>query len=235
MIKSALKSVFQALVRRTAPVRFADTTAVEPVSRVFGMDRGQPIDRFYIEAFLASQAHAIHGRGLEIAEVRYLADSPSIRERVVLAADRAAIKPHGADAVIVADLCDAGSLPEAAVDCFVCTQTLNFIYDVPAAVAGACRVLRPGGAFIGTVSGIAQISRYDADRWGDYWRFTEQSLRKLLQSSFDVVTVQPFGNMAAAIALLQGLAVEDLPSRKILEATDCEYPVILGFKAVKSE
>src|SRR4051812_31501991 len=41
-------------------------TRLEPVSRSFGLDRGQPIDRFYIERFLDSKSDLITGRVLEI-------------------------------------------------------------------------------------------------------------------------------------------------------------------------
>jgi SAM-dependent methyltransferase len=234
IVKSVLKPLIQGLVRRAVPVQFADPAALDPVSRFFGIDRGQPIDRAYIAAFLNSQKAVIVGRALEVAEVRYLGQFDGVRERHVLAAEPSAVKPAGADGIAVADLCDPRTLPEAAFDCFVCTQTLNFIFDVPSAVAGAHRLLKPGGAFVGTVSGIAQVSRYDADRWGDYWRFTEQSLRRLLSAAFgNDVLIEPFGNVGAAVALLQGLAVEDLQSPDLLTPVDRDYPVILGFRAIK--
>src|SRR5690349_21130910 len=44
---------------------------VEPVSRNFGFDRGLPIDRFYIEQFLAAEAGAIQGNVLEIEHDLY--------------------------------------------------------------------------------------------------------------------------------------------------------------------
>src|SRR4051812_21510061 len=48
-----------------------DLQCVEPVSRVFGLDRGQPIDRFYIEQFLAGYKEDIRGRVLEIGDATY--------------------------------------------------------------------------------------------------------------------------------------------------------------------
>ena len=37
---------------------------------------------------------------------------------------------------------------------------------------------------LATVPGISQISRYDMDRWGDFWRFTTLSMRRLFEQSF---------------------------------------------------
>lgn len=49
-------------------------------------------------------------------------------------------------------------------DSFVCTQTLNVISDVDGAVRGARIFLSPAARSAGTVAGISQISRYDAER-----------------------------------------------------------------------
>jgi hypothetical protein len=79
--------------------------------------------------------------------------------------------------VIVADLSKPETLPEGKFDCFVCTQTLNFIYDVKGAIAGAHHLLKAKGVFLGTVAGYCtQVSRYDAARWGNYWRLSESTM-----------------------------------------------------------
>ena len=45
--------------------------------------------------------------------------------------------------------------------------------------------------------------------------------------------VSLFGNVFAATAFLQGLAVEDIPSMKLLDALDEDYQVTLGIRATK--
>jgi hypothetical protein len=52
-------------------VRFGSLRRVTPLSREFGYDRGNPIDRYYIERFLARQADDIRGRVLEIGDNSY--------------------------------------------------------------------------------------------------------------------------------------------------------------------
>src|SRR5215210_7162112 len=63
-----LKALWQPQYR--TPV-FGSLRRVTPLSRYFGFDRGLPIDRYYIENFLARQAEDIHGRVLEIGDNSY--------------------------------------------------------------------------------------------------------------------------------------------------------------------
>src|SRR3954471_10412782 len=44
----------------------------EPVSTQFGLDRGRPVDRFYIERFLEQNKELIRGRVLEVQERTYI-------------------------------------------------------------------------------------------------------------------------------------------------------------------
>jgi len=110
-----------------------------------------------------------------------------------------------------------------------------FIYDVRAAISTLHRILKSGGVLLVTVAGVShQISRYDVERWGDYWRFTSLSMRRLLEEVFPPasILVETYGNVMAAMALLQGLAVADLSGTE-LDAHDPDYEVTIGIKAVK--
>jgi SAM-dependent methyltransferase len=215
--------------RRPAPAAIA--AIGEPLSRVFGFDRGTPIDRHYIEAFLDANSDRIRGRVLEVGDNAY--SRRFGRGRIecadVLAFRDAGGRPQGsAKGVVTGDLTDPATLPAGRYDCFVCTQVLNFVYDVAAAVRGAHHVLAPGGTLLVTVAGIGPLSRWDADRWGDFWRFTPQSLEHELRDAFGGdVMVRARGNLATATALLHGLAVEDLKERAKLDVDDPDYPVVI--------
>ena len=201
-----------------------------PVSNVFGFDRGTPIDRYYIDKFLAVNKSKIVGTVLEIAENSYsikFGDKNIVSE--ILHFDNSNPK-----ATIVGDLTKKETLPKDRYDCFICTQTFNFIYDIKEALAGSYYLLKENGTILATVSGISQISRYDMNRWGDFWRFTDKSIKKLFEEvGFSEVEVSIFGNVFAATAFLKGLAVEDIPSMKLLDVLDEDYQVTLGIKAVK--
>lgn len=206
---------------------------LEPVSRLFGFDRGTPIDRYYVEKFLSCNDVRIKGNILEIAESTYSRRFTTDKNAHfhVLTLD----VPPVEDTIIKGDLTDVRNLPEDMIDCFICTSTLNFIYDVKAAIRGCYRLLAPGGYLLVTVSGLTQISQYDMVRWGDYWRFNELSIRKLMEEVFeqDKIEVVSYGNLAAVVAELQGLALEDLESLEILEKVDKDYPLTIGVVAQK--
>lgn len=201
-----------------------------PISPVFGCDRGTPIDRYYIEKFLSENKSRIHGVCCEIAEDAYCKGlGYDIVKQEIFDYDNT--NPH---ATIVGDLTKNESLPTNYLDCFVCTQTFNFIYNIQAAFLGTYQMLKPGGTLLATVAGLSQISRYDMDRWGDYWRFTDLSLKKMAEKAgFRNVQVRIFGNALAATAFVQGIAVEDLANVELLDEHDDNYQVTLGLVAVK--
>lgn len=219
------------LTRRKVRVIFNDLTTNQPVSPIFGLDRGTPIDRYYIENFLRKNAHYIRGRVLEVGDSDYSrrfsggkAESFEVLHAV----------PGNKAATIVGDLTDPATLPENFIDCFICTQTFNFIYDLQKAVNGAHHLLKPGGVLLATVAGISQISRYDMDRWGDYWRFTTASVRKLFAPVFKGgVEIESFGNVLAACAYLQGITVEDLPDKTLLDESAADYQMLISVVARK--
>ncbi len=227
--------MFDEIAKRIAlkfrtPVLFNDLKRTGPVSRSFGFDRGTPVDRHYIDGFLAGKKDLIRGRVLEVAEARYAGrfGSGAVAGIDVLHIE----KKEGA--TITGDLASPETLPQAVADCFICTQTLHCIFDVKAAVLGAHKMLRPGGVILATLPGISQISRYDMDRWGDYWRFTSASAQKLFSPIFKGgLEIEVFGNCLSACAMLQGVAVEDLPDKKALDDVDRDYEVIIGVVARK--
>ncbi|MDR2407565.1 MAG: class I SAM-dependent methyltransferase [Bacteroidales bacterium] len=213
------------------PLVFEDTTHTEPVSRVFGLDRGMPIDRYFIEKFLGDNSQYIRGSVLEIAESTY---SRKFGSRVI-SYEILHYDDSNKKATIIGDLTRLETLPEGIADCFICTQTLNFIFDVGKAIEGSYKLLKDGGCFLCTVSGISQISRYDMERWGDYWRFTDLSIRRLMEAVFDKANVEivTFGNALAATAFLKGLAVDDFPHPEVLDVNDEDYQITIGIRAIK--
>jgi hypothetical protein len=95
--------------------------------------------------------------------------------------------------------------------------------------------LKPGGVLLATVPGISQISQYDMERWGDYWRFTSLSARRLIEEAGSMeVTVRTYGNVLAAIAFLHGLAADELREKE-LNYSDPDYELLIAIRAVKAE
>src|SRR4051812_35005125 len=86
----------------------------QPVSRVFGIDRGNPIDRYYIEKFLLDCAQDIRGSVLEISDDTYTRKYGGSK---VLHSDVLNAVPGNPAATIVADLAVASDqMPSGSFD-----------------------------------------------------------------------------------------------------------------------
>jgi len=217
---------------RLGRVDFGGLRRLTPVSRAFGFDRGLPIDRYYIERFLAAHAEDIRGRVLEIGDDRYTRQFGGSR---VTQSDVLHVVAGNPQATIVADLTRADDVPSESFDCILCTQTLQMIVDVEAALRHLARMLRQGGVLLTTSNGINRICRREGvDAWGEYWRFTTQSAHRLFGRAFAPAHVQAvaYGNVLAAVAFLHGLAAEELTPAE-LDYQDADFEVLIGVRAVK--
>ncbi|QHG15289.1 glycosyltransferase [Nostoc sp. ATCC 53789] len=216
----------------TGMVNFGSLRRLTPISRAFGYNRGLPIDRYYIEKFLERQANDVQGRVLEIGDASYTRRFGGDR---VTQSDVLHVIEGNPEATIIGDLTNADHIPSDAFDCVVLTQTLHLLYNMQAALANLYRILKPGGVLLVTVPGISQVVKCE---WGDdwCWALTAQSARLLFEEKFPKTNVQveTHGNVLAAIAFLQGLAVKDL-RQKELDYQDDEYQVLITVRAVKPE
>jgi SAM-dependent methyltransferase len=230
MVASRAKAFIKRTLTRelTSRLEFEGGIAVTPISDVFGIDRGTPLDRVYINRFLQQYGEIIRGDCLEVEEPTYTRKfgQPG---HVAHALKFTPNLDGAAENEVVADLTRPGTVPKARFDTFICTQTLNFIFDLDPVIASIHQLLKPGGHALITVAGISQISRYDYERWGDYWRFTDISLFKLLTHKFAEADCKlaTFGNVATSCLFLQGVSYEDIPDKKILDAIDPNYQMVV--------
>jgi SAM-dependent methyltransferase len=225
-------------------VRFGSLRRLTPISRIYGEDRGLPIDRYYIEDFLSRHAGRgeyvlgdIRGHVLEIGDDYYsrkFGGTSSGRLGAVERIDVLHVDESNSQATIVGDLTAASHIPSDTFDCIICTQVLLLVYDLRAAIQTLHRVLKPGGVVLATVPGISRICRPDVDLWGDYWRFTTRSARRLFEEAFPPqnVTVEAYGNVLSSIAFLHGLATKELRQAE-LDLRDPNYELLIGVRAQK--
>ncbi len=204
---------------------------VHPLRRDFGWREGQPIDRYYTEEqFLAGYKNDICGRVLEIGDNRY---TLKFGEKRVTDSDVLGF-PGSSGSTIQADLTKSDHIPSSLFDCVILTFTLQFIFDVRAALKTLERITKPNGVVLIVVPGISQLSRYDMDTWGEYWRFTSLSMRLLMEEVFrpEDVTVKSYGNVLAATASLHGVVATEL-RRDELDYWDRDYELVIGVRARK--
>lgn len=214
---------------RVGEVDFGDLRRLAPISPDWGFDRGTVIDRYYIDRFMTRYAADVRGRVLEIGTDEMTHKYGGSR---VTGGDVLHVTHSGPPVTIVGDLSSGAGIPPEAFDCVIVTQTLNVVYDVTAVVRTVRGILSPGGVALVTVPGITKISRYDMDRWGQYWSFTTRSARRLFEAYFaaDAVTVEAFGNVLSAMAFLQGLAAEELTQEE-LDYHDPDFETLIGIRA----
>jgi SAM-dependent methyltransferase len=202
---------------------------LSPISLAYGFDRGQPIDRLYIERFLDEQRDAITGRVLEVGDDHY---TRRFGHRV-RSSDVLHLNPGAPGATICADLVDAPHIATASFDCVILTQTLQYIFDLHAALRTLVRILAPGGVLLATVPGLSRTSDpLWSDRW--MWNFTSRAVARLFAEHFGVgrIAVRGHGNVLAAIAFLHGLSVEDVGAGR-LEPADAGYEVLVTCRALR--
>jgi SAM-dependent methyltransferase len=214
-------------------VRFGNLRRLKPISPDWGLERGQPIDRYYIERFLAQSVDDIQGRVLEIGDNTYAHQfgQNRVTESVVLH-----VAEQRNHVTLIGSLIDRSSIPAASFDCLIVTQTLQFIYEVQEAINTIYHSLKPGGVALVTVPGISQISRYDMDRWGHYWSFTTRSVENLFTVLFpsNHLEIKAHGNVLAAISFLHGLASQELRGTE-LDYTDPNYQLLITVRATRPE
>ena len=211
-------------------VNFGSFQKLTPISREFGYDRGRPVDRYYIENFLAYHAGDIQGRVLEIGDDSYTKQFGGNR---VTTRDVLHVKEGNPLATFIGDLTHAEQIPSDTFDCFILTQTLHLVYDFRLAMETIYRILKPGGVVLLTVPGISQLA---IDEWAAYWcwSFTSLSARLLFEEFFPAENIQleVHGNVKASIAFLEGVSAEEL-SQDDLDYKDPCYQLLITVRAMK--
>jgi SAM-dependent methyltransferase len=208
-------------------IDLGDLRRLEPISPEWGWDRGTPVDRYYIESFLADRAATIRGRVLEFGEPYYTKMFGS--ERV--SSSELLDVSGGPTATYTCSLEEGDELPTDGFDCVICAQTLQYIYNLRDALRTLHRILKPGGSLLLTAPGIIATH---PEPWPRFWSFTPSSIDTLCREFFDPDNVETavFGNVLTASAFLYGLAGEELTEDE-LDHFDPAYVVTIGVRAVK--
>lgn len=233
-LEAAIAATADELARHGEPRVDLGERRTSPLSPDWGVDRGLPVDRHYIESFLERHQGDVQGRVLEVKDDGYTRRFGGTRVEL---GDVLDVDPTNRQATITGDLTRADGGPADAYDCFILTQTLQYVTDPGAAFGYVARALRSGGVLLCTVPAVSRIDGEDggAGLDGDRWRFTEAGLRTLLVQHFaiDAFEITAFGNVLACNAFLLGLASHEL-SRDELDAHDPFFPLVYGVRAVKA-
>jgi len=215
------RRTIRARVARLDRARWGNLRRFEPFSDHYGFERGTPVDRFYIERFLAEHARDIRGKVLEVGQAHYARAFPGSSPGEVDIVDN---DETNSVATIIADLSEGNSLPSGRFDCFILTQTLQLVADLEGALQNAWQCLAGGGVLL---ISMPAITRTDAEYAStDRWRVTPSGLETLLAGTCSGARreVVGYGNLTSAVAFLMGLAAEELEDSE-LTASDPYFAV----------
>jgi hypothetical protein len=188
----------------------------------YGQRRGTPVDRYYIEHFLAQHHDTITGDVLEVGNRDYV-DRLGHDLSSVTVID---IDPSNPKATLIVDLCQPSSLPARRFDCMVVTQTLHFLPEPGVALANLRQGLKPGGTLLLTtpVASPTSVEEHPLDSW----RLLPRGLRLLAERMAepgDEIHVATYGNRVTVAAFALALALEDLHHRD-LQPVDHLCPLV---------
>jgi SAM-dependent methyltransferase len=207
--------------------------STRPLSTVYGFDRGNqnPVDRRYIEEFLAQNTKFIQGRCIEVKHDTYLRRFGAER---VISSNVLDVNADNPCANVVGDLQDLKTVADASYDCAVVTNTLQYLRDPRRGVSELHRILAPGGTALVT---LPCLGRPGAEEFAvvdgiDYWRFMPAGVAALFADLSWDVDVARYGNALVGTAIWHGMAIEDLP-RRAWQINDAAWPCVIGVRARK--
>lgn len=202
---------------------------IKSIDQAFGIGRGKAVDRVYIERFIQELKNDIHGRVMEIQDNRYMRrfGEGRIEKEIILHVE-------GGKNCLKGNFATGEGLDEGMVDCLICTQTLQYIYDLKNTAKNIYKILKTNGIALVTVPGIKSLSVYHDARWGEYWSFTKRSLYQMFVDVFgkENIEISSYGNVKVTMAYLYGLCAEDL-AEEDFRYNDETFPFIVTARLQK--
>jgi SAM-dependent methyltransferase len=199
-----------------------------PLSDDYGIDRGTPVVRAYIEEFLGQHREAIRGSVLEVGDSRYTARFGAGRVTASTVAD---IDGANRQATLITDLDEAGALPDESFGCIILTEVLHLLKSPGTCLRSCHRALRAEGSVLITVPALKRLNPKDPDC--DYLRYTPAGLELLLRRAWDgPFSVTWYGNLRACVAFLVSHVSEEIGSEE-LRFRDERFPLTVAARADK--
>ena len=195
-----------------------------PIRSDMGGSKGKTISRYFVECFIQDQRRILSGDILEIGRNVYKKYIPLENIQSYTCLD---IEKYP-DIDIVADIQNMPGVPDESYDSIICTQVLEHVPNPFLAINELHRVLKPGGRLFLTVPFLNNLHMVPHD----YWRFTEFTLRELLQA-FQDAKVQKYGNIYYHILATLGVTSDEVDVETSTSKIETQFPVIIAASAKK--
>ena len=197
-----------------------------PISKKYGMNRGSPVDRYYMRDFLSKNRDDIRGTCLEIKDNHYSQEYGSgIEKSDILDIDYA-----NKEANLHGDLRSLDKIPDNTYDCIILTQVLQYIDNTSSAISECHRILKPGGTLLITVPAMSRLD----PKAPECWRFTSNGLSFILDPIFkkEKVDIKVYGNVLTGLGFWVGQSTEEF-SIKELDYFDPMFPILITARVTK--
>ena len=200
---------------------------LNPVDRLFGAMHGTPVDRYYINKFMEEKRNCIKNVVMEIGSLRYTKQYGSDLQATYVMH----VNGWGSN-TIKGNLETGEGIEEGMVDCIICTQTMQYTFDLKAVARNIYKALKPGGHALVSLPGIKSISVLDNDNWSDLWSFTKYSTYSLFDPFFSLCSIRTYGNAKVTMGYLYGIPAEAFTEEE-LEYMDSQFQFLIAADLVK--
>lgn len=208
----------------TGSIDWGDLKKTVPICQAFGLTRGTPVDRYYLNQFLQEIRHEIMGNVLEIGGTPKDKDFYQIEG--VSSYKILNLEP-GLGVDIVGDVHDPSIIKSDLFDTIIIFNVLEHCYAPWIAVENIYKWLKKGGKCFAMVPSAIRVHATPMDYWRPLpnafsWMFKEYSNSRLYV----------YGNPMTVLASYYGIAMEELTSEE-LNAFHPDYPVATCIVAEK--
>ncbi|WP_071192531.1 methyltransferase domain-containing protein [Trichormus sp. NMC-1] len=208
----------------THTLNWGDLKKTVPICQAFGLTRGKPIDRYYLNKFIAEIYPQITGNILEIGGIPKDKDfyqvNPGSSYQIMN------LEP-GLGIDIVGDAHDVSIIKPESFDSIITFNVLEHCYAPWQVVENIYTWLKPGGKCFVMVPSAVRLHATPMD----YWRPLPDAMAWMFRN-FSQKKLYVYGNPISVIASYHGIATEELTTEE-LDAFHPDYPVATCIAAQK--
>jgi SAM-dependent methyltransferase len=200
----------------THSLNWGDLKKPVPICQAFGLTRGKPIDRYYLNKFIQEIQPQIAGKILEIGGTPKDKDfyelNPGLSYQVMNI-------EAGLGIDIVGDAHDVSIIKPESFDSIIIFNVLEHCYAPWQVVENIYTWLKPGGKCFAMVPNAIRIHTTPMD----YWRPLPDAFAWMFRN-FSAQKLYVYGNPMSVIASYHGIATEELTTEE-LDAFHPDFPV----------
>lgn len=197
-------------------IDWGDLRRASPFCAEFGFSRGTPIDRYYLNLFVAEICDQLHGDVVEIGGKNHNKNSYGF-SRVFRYRGLNLIASPGVE--LIGDAAQSQCLPPSSLDGLVAFNVLEHT-PRPWQIVNNMRLwLREGGVACCMVPNAQRLHKMPED----YWRPLPAALMEMF-TGWSERRLYQYGNPVSTVASLMGIAAEELEEAELIDYHP-DYPV----------